>query len=226
MVAKSPQSVQRCRRICETWLGISLSLLLLEDKNDYSSHKFLFLSLLLAEMYATFVIRHNLKCIFITNRSKDITLPTNIFLPQLSLSMQLKPFRPLLRVKSVSAACPSNLIIFYPAGRQGELQWNLPIPEPRGTRLFDLLQAGSVYYSHYHVVCPKTVPKPLTKPVTHRMIASVSSFNFLYVFVFVNSSSSCLNFLPRLPVTTILTFFFPSTTFLEGSSYTRCDQSS
>jgi hypothetical protein len=42
MAVKSPQSVQRCRRICETRLGISLSLLLLEDKNDYPSPKFLF----------------------------------------------------------------------------------------------------------------------------------------------------------------------------------------
>jgi len=136
-------------------------------------------------------------------------------------SMQLKPIMPLLRVKSVSAACLSNLIIFYPGGRQGELQWNLPIEEPRGTRLFDLLQAGSVYYSHYHVVCPTKVPKPL-----HRVIARVSSFNFRYFSISVTASSSCLSFLPRLPVTSILTFIFPSTTFLEGSSYTSCDQSS
>jgi hypothetical protein len=42
MAVKLPQSVERYRRICETRLGISLSLLLLEDKNDYPSPKFLF----------------------------------------------------------------------------------------------------------------------------------------------------------------------------------------
>jgi hypothetical protein len=41
MAVKSPQSLQRCRRICESRLGISLSLLLLEDKKNYPP-KFLF----------------------------------------------------------------------------------------------------------------------------------------------------------------------------------------
>jgi hypothetical protein len=157
------------------------------------------LSLLLAmTLYVTFMnwySRYNLKYIFVTDSSTSTTLPTNLALPQLSLhywkigerySMQLKPFRPLLRVKSVSAACPSNWSFFYPGGRQGELQWNLPIAEPRGTGLCDPLQAGFFYYSHYHAVCLTIVPQPLPKPLIQRMRSSVSSFNLRYFFRFRN----------------------------------------
>jgi len=106
--------------------------------------------------------------------------------------MQQKPFRPLLRVKSVSAARFSNLIVLYPGGRQGELQWNLSIAEPRVTGLFDTLQTGSLHYIHCNAVCLTTVPQPLPKLVIQRARSSVSSFNFRYFFVFVTSSSNCL----------------------------------
>jgi hypothetical protein len=134
MAVKSPQSVQRCQRICEQRLGISLPLLLLEDKYYYPSPKFLFHFLVSSSgsdfvchtyqrTQQTYIAMHFI-LVYIRNRHKYKHNLANLILlfhnchfitengGGLRFSMQLKPFRPLLRVKSVSAACPSNLIVF------------------------------------------------------------------------------------------------------------------
>jgi len=58
-------------------------------------------------------------------------------------------------------------------------------------------------------------------------VRSRTSLNFQYPLFSLRSYSSCLRFLPRLPVTSILPSNFPSLTcFIKISSYARCDQSS
>jgi hypothetical protein len=51
-----------------------------------------------------------------------------------------------------------------------------------------------------------TVPQPLPKPVLRTVRSSASSFNFQYPQVSLRSYGSCLRLLPRLPVTSILSF--------------------
>jgi len=60
-------------------------------------------------------------------------------------------------------------------------------------------------YSFIHsVLCLMTGPQHLPKQVLHRLRSSASSFNLHYPLVSLRSSSSCLRFLPGLPVTSIL----------------------
>jgi len=64
-------------------------------------------------------------------------------------------------------------------------------------------------YSFIHPVpCLTTGPQHLPKRVLHRLRSSASSFNLYYPLVSLRSSSRCLRFLPRLPVTSILLLYF------------------
>jgi hypothetical protein len=54
------------------------------------------------------------------------------------------------------------------------------------------------------IVWLTTGPWPLPKKVLHRVRSSASSFNLHNRIFSLRSSSSCLRFLPRLPVTSIL----------------------
>ena len=60
------------------------------------------------------------------------------------------------------------------------------------------------------VVRLTTVPKPLPKPALHTVQSTASAFKWQYPLLSLRSSSSFLRLLPRLPVTTIPPFIFPS----------------
>jgi len=61
-------------------------------------------------------------------------------------------------------------------------------------------------------VCLTTGPKPLPKPALHIVQSRASSFKWEYPLLSLRSSSSFLRLLPRLPVTSIPPFIFPSLT--------------
>ena len=65
------------------------------------------------------------------------------------------------------------------------------------------------YFVH-SIVCLMTGPQPLPKWLLHRVQSCASSCIFLYTLFSLWSSSSCIRLLPRLPVTSILPFIFPS----------------
>ena len=62
------------------------------------------------------------------------------------------------------------------------------------------------------VVCLTTGPKPLPNRALHIVRSRASSFKREYPLLSLRSSSSFLRFLPRLPVTSIPPFVFPSIT--------------
>ena len=62
------------------------------------------------------------------------------------------------------------------------------------------------------VVCLTTGPKPLPNRALHIERSRASSFKCEYSLLSLRSSSSFLRFLPRLPVTSIPPFIFPSVT--------------
>jgi len=62
----------------------------------------------------------------------------------------------------------------------------------------------------HSVVCP------LPERVLHRVRSSASSSNLQHPLSSIRSSSSCLRFIPRLPVTFILSSIFPSITCSRG----------
>ena len=62
------------------------------------------------------------------------------------------------------------------------------------------------------VVCLMTGPKPVPKRALHIVRSRASSFKWEYSLLSLRSSSSFLHLLPRLPVTSIPSFIFPSIT--------------
>ena len=61
-------------------------------------------------------------------------------------------------------------------------------------------------------VCPATGPKPFPKQALHVVRSRASSFKWEYPLLSLRLSSSFLRLLPRLPVTSIPPFIFPSIT--------------
>jgi len=68
------------------------------------------------------------------------------------------------------------------------------------------------HHHHHHVVRLTTGPYPRPKQVLQEVRSSSSSFNFQFPLVSLRPSSSCLRFVPRLPVTSILPYIFSSIT--------------
>ena len=66
--------------------------------------------------------------------------------------------------------------------------------------------------SFHLAVCLTTGPKPLPNRALHTVRSRASSFKYEYHLLSLRSSSSFLRFLPRLPVTSIPPFIFPSIT--------------
>ena len=62
------------------------------------------------------------------------------------------------------------------------------------------------------VICQTRGPKPLRKRFLHIVRSRASSFNWQYPLLSLRSSSSFLRLLPRLLVTSICPFIFPSIT--------------
>ena len=73
------------------------------------------------------------------------------------------------------------------------------------------VQCTVMYSCHLSVVCLKTGPWPLQKPVLHRPRSSVSSFNLQYLLFFLSLPSGCLPLLPRLHATHTLPSILSST---------------
>jgi len=69
-----------------------------------------------------------------------------------------------------------------------------------------------VAHSFIQVVCLMTGPKPLPKRAVHIVRSRAFSFKWQYHLLSLRSSSSFLRLLPRLPVTSIHPFIFPSIT--------------
>ena len=69
----------------------------------------------------------------------------------------------------------------------------------------------SAYFIHL-VVCLTTGPKPLPKRALHLVRSRASSFKWEYPVLSLRSPSSFLCLFPRLPVTSIPPFIFPSIT--------------
>ena len=62
------------------------------------------------------------------------------------------------------------------------------------------------------VICQTTGPKPLPKRFLHIVRSRASSVNWQYPLLSLRSSSSFLRLLPRLLITSICPFIFPSIT--------------
>ena len=69
-----------------------------------------------------------------------------------------------------------------------------------------------IYIFIHLVVCLTTGPKPLPKRALHIVPSRASYFKWEYLLLYLSSSSSLLRLLPRLPVTSITPFIFPSIT--------------
>jgi len=69
-----------------------------------------------------------------------------------------------------------------------------------------------IYIFIHLAVCLTTGPKPLPNRALHIVRSRASSFNCEYTLLSLRSSSSFLRLLPRLPVTSIPPFIFPSIT--------------
>jgi hypothetical protein len=67
-------------------------------------------------------------------------------------------------------------------------------------------------HSSSSVICQTTGPQPLPKRFLHLMRSRASSFKWEYPLLSPRSSSNCLRLLPRLLVTSIRPFIFPSMT--------------
>ena len=68
-------------------------------------------------------------------------------------------------------------------------------------------------HSHHHsVFCLTTGPKPPLKRFLHLVRSRASSFKWEYPLLSLSSSSSFLRLLPRLLITSISRFIFPSIT--------------
>jgi len=69
-----------------------------------------------------------------------------------------------------------------------------------------------------------TGPKLLPNRALHIVRSRASSFKWGYPLLSLRSSSSFLRLLPRLPVTSIPPFIFPSITRCKGSFYAKCEK--
>ena len=98
--------------------------------------------------------------------------------------------------------------------------WRIPSPKAgRKVSTDQLLQEIFVsqpellmLHYYYSAVCLTTGPKPLPKRFLHIVRSKVSSFKWEYPLLSLRSSSSFLRLLPRLLVTSISAFIFPSIT--------------
>ena len=84
-----------------------------------------------------------------------------------------------------------------------------------------------IIHSFIHsVVILTTSPEPLPKRPLHIVRSGAFSFKWEIPLLSLRSSSSFLHHLPRLPVTYIPPFIFPSITCCRRQFLCKCDQSS
>jgi len=89
--------------------------------------------------------------------------------------------------------------------------WNNVISTAEMHKTFDWLTDAFIH----SVVCRIWGPKPLPKPILHRVWSIASFFNFQYPFPSLRLSSSFLHLLPRLLVTSVFPSIFPSITWFR-----------
>jgi len=93
---------------------------------------------------------------------------------------------------------------------------------PNAIGAMESVQETRLHALIHLVVCLTSGPKPLPNRALHIVRSRASSFKCEYPLLFLRSSSSFLRLLPRLPVTSIPSFIFPSITRFRR----QCDQSS
>jgi hypothetical protein len=93
-------------------------------------------------------------------------------------------------------------------------QGRVPSRNHKALFLGNILGLQTFYCSCNHlVVCLTTGPKPLPKRAVHTVRSRASFFGYEYPLFSLRSSRSFLRLLPRLPVTSIPPFIFPSITY-------------
>ena len=90
--------------------------------------------------------------------------------------------------------------------------WNYSAPTGRIIWVFHILIVFLKSSSSSSVICQTTGPEPLPKRFLHIVRSRASSFNWQYPLLSLRSSISFLRLLPRLLVTSICPFIFPSIT--------------
>ena len=103
-------------------------------------------------------------------------------------------------IGTIAIIVPSAFAILYPV-----VCWVYTITTA-------LITSSSCDYYYYSVVCLTTGPKPLPKRSLHIVRSKASPFKWEYSLLSLRSSSSFLRLLPRLLVTSISPFIFPSIT--------------
>ena len=108
-------------------------------------------------------------------------------------------------------------------GQQCSRRWRRKIRRKGRRRYYSANLWGAVNFEaklkqfkktqvYHFVVCLTTGPQPLAKRVLHTLRSNASAFSFQQPLFSLMSSTSCLRFLPCLPVTCFLLSIFPSIT--------------
>ena len=103
---------------------------------------------------------------------------------------------------------------FQCACKLTSLTFNEPASTVQWTHSVSVTQTSHLMQSSSSssVICQTTGPKPLPKRFLHILRSRAPSFNWQYPLLSLRSASSFLRLLPRLLVTSISPFIFPSIT--------------
>jgi hypothetical protein len=128
------------------------------------------------------------------------------------------------RFSPVINTCMINCVFtnawIYNRRRTPEISWMGKLPQPQFhdwnmniyIYIYTFLQLNRNHSFIHSAFCLTTGPKPLPKRFLHIVRSRASSFKWEYPLLFLRSSSSFLRLLPRLLVTSISPFIFPSIT--------------
>ena len=103
------------------------------------------------------------------------------------------------------ASCAVTTYVHHLTPTTRHIPWVKPC-----SPLYKLASWSSLFI--HPAVCLTTGPKPLPKPALHIVRSRASSFKWQYPVLSLRSFSSFLHLLPRLLVTSIPPFIFPSVT--------------
>ena len=104
-------------------------------------------------------------------------------------------------------------VIAHPPEDWWTLEWQWGTTEVLGGKPIQLpFSSSSSSSSSSSLICQTTGPKPLPKRFLHIVRSRASSFNWQYPLLSLRLCNSFLRLLPRLLVTSICPFLFPSIT--------------